>query len=480
MRAFLRGATASAAETSSSSSSSSSSASSAKDSSNSSLANVFLRPPTARSRAPLSLRVATTESTLTFWETTVLPACKRWGIHPAGLRLACCGHMIPVNAHTTLSALGVSHLSTVDVVGQLPSQGFAQLHQLVEHLHEMLAPVGFANTSPPAVEESSSSREPIMHAIDAEIKRGSSSRADAQRFCSCLSCTRRPNSTLWLCGALLHSTDAAVVNITFRVVQLMLHASVDCPAPLVYFDEESGAITLGAREAEYGHVFEAVQEALTPEGVAIASLLSQRLVMLPLTPHCRVSRLSPAVPSSPLTWRDLRASPLHALTGISPPEFSRRRRRRRTTRRRIRSCGSIRPRSRPSSNSRHARAGPLCFGRCFLRSICRASRVAVPSQRVRAAPPSSLVPICPATQHASPSAPSPRPALRKLPSPAFRLCHRCRRRHRRPLCHGADALADALSPPSRCSQSRWRGTKRLCRWLLTGGTSCSACCCRRG
>jgi hypothetical protein len=217
--------------------------------------------------------------------------------------------MIPVDAHTTLSALGVGHLSTVDVVGQLPSQGFAQLHQLVEHLHEMLAPVGPANTSPPAVEESSSSREPIMHAIDAEIKRGSSSRADAQRFCSCLSCTRRPNSTLWLCGALLHSPDAAVVNITFRVVQLMLHASVDCPAPLVYFDEESGAITLGAREAEYGHVFEAVQEALTPEGVAIASLLSQRLVMLPLTPTV-------ACHGCPL--RDLRASPLHALTGISP------------------------------------------------------------------------------------------------------------------------------------------------------------------
>ena len=163
-----------------------------------------------------------------------------------------------------------------------------------------------------------------------------------------------------------------------------------------------------------------------------------------------------------------------------PPEFSRRRRRRRTTRRRIRSCGSIRPRSRPSSNSRHARAGPRCFGRCFLRSIYRALRGAVPSQRVHAAPPSSHVSICPATQHASPSSLSPRPALRKLPSPAFRLCHRCRRRHRRPLCHGADALADALSPPSRCSQSRWRGTKRLCRWLLTGGTSCSACCCRRG
>jgi hypothetical protein len=150
-----------------------------------------------------------------------------------------------------------------------------------------------------------------MHAIDAEIKRGSSSRADAQRFCSCLSCTRRPNSTLWLCGALLHSPDAAVVNITFRVVQLMLHASVDCPAPLVYFDEESGAITLGAREAEYGHVFEAVQEALTPEGVAIASLLSQRLVMLPLTPH--VSRLSPATHGATCVLRPCMLSPVSPL-----------------------------------------------------------------------------------------------------------------------------------------------------------------------
>ena len=117
-----------------------------------------------------------------------------------------------------------------------------------------------------------------MHAIDAEIKRASSWRgADRYRDCCCLSCTRRPNSTLWLCGALLHSTDAAVVNITFRVLQLLLHARSDCPAPIVLFEEESGALTLGARRADFGGLYNYVRDALTPEGVAIASLLSQRL-----------------------------------------------------------------------------------------------------------------------------------------------------------------------------------------------------------
>ena len=95
--------------------------------------------------------------------------------------------------------------------------------------------------------------------------------------CGCLACTQRPNSTLWLCGALLHSTDAAVVNLTYRVLSMLLHARTSCPAPLVYFGEEAGALTLGARSKDFGHVFEQVQEALTPEGVAIGSLLSQRL-----------------------------------------------------------------------------------------------------------------------------------------------------------------------------------------------------------
>ena len=220
-------------------------------------------------------------STLTFWDTVVVPALDGWGIARSGLRLACRGRAIPLDLETTLSAAGVAELSTVDVVGRLPSQGFSQLHQLMEHLLEMLAPVAPASAAPPAAEEASSAREPIMHAIDAEIKRASAWQgADCYRVCSCLSCAQQPNSTLWLCGALLHSTDAAVVNITFRVVQLLLHARTDCPAPIVYFDEDSGALTLGARAADFQWLFEAVQDALTPEGVAIASLLSQRLVTI--------------------------------------------------------------------------------------------------------------------------------------------------------------------------------------------------------
>ena len=62
-----------------------------------------------------------------------------------------------------------------------------------------------------------------------------------------------------------------------RVVQLLLHARTDCPAPLIYFGEDCGALTLGAREADFGWLLELVHNALTPEGVAIASLLSQRL-----------------------------------------------------------------------------------------------------------------------------------------------------------------------------------------------------------
>ena len=77
-----------------------------------------------------------------------------------------------------------------------------------------------------------------------------------------MSCTQRPNSTLWICGALLHSADAAVVNLTFRVTQLLLHARTDCPAPLIYFGEECGALTLGAREADFGWLLDLVHGAL--------------------------------------------------------------------------------------------------------------------------------------------------------------------------------------------------------------------------
>lgn len=246
---------------------------------------VFLRPGfyvAGQSKsAPLCLRISTNSSTLAFWEGFVEPALQRWAVSvPAGLTLNCRGRRLEISPSLTLAAAGVTSLSTLEVSGRLPSQGFSRLHQLMEHLLEMLAPVVPPGGAPPAADEATSSREPIMHAIDAEIKRGSA-RLTADQWnkchCSCLSCTQRPSSTLWLCGALLHSTDAAVVALTFRVLQLLLHARTSCPAPLVYFGDEAGALTLGAREKDFGGLFELVQAALTPEGVAIGSLLSQRL-----------------------------------------------------------------------------------------------------------------------------------------------------------------------------------------------------------
>ena len=272
--------------------------------------NIFLRPPLVR-RVPLCLQVVSTKSTLNFWETVAIPALDSWGIDPAAVRPCYLGRPLPIDAGLTLADVHVGHLSTIDLLGRLPSQGFSQLHQLMEHLLEMLAPVAPANAAPPAAEEASSSREPIMHAIDSEIKRGSSRQYAEWQRCCCLSCTRRPSSTLWLCGALLHSTDAAVVNITFRVLQLLLHARTDCPAPLVFFDDESGALTLGAREADFPGLFETVQEALTPEGVAIASLLSQRLVRDRRAPPCA----RPPIARASAHVRTCAAAPLAAWGG---------------------------------------------------------------------------------------------------------------------------------------------------------------------
>ena len=96
--------------------------------------------------------------------------------------------------------------------------------------------------TPPAADDPATPaglREPIMHAIEAELKRLSNRTwlENNGLHCACLSCTHKPNSTLWLCGYLLHSSDAAVVNLTFRVVQLMLHARTACPSPLIQFSE---------------------------------------------------------------------------------------------------------------------------------------------------------------------------------------------------------------------------------------------------
>ena len=265
-------------------SSSSTTNSSASSSSEGEIFSVFVRCPAQKAPELRCVRIAATSSTLAFWEAAVEPLLRKRGMATSSMRLLCRGKLLELSRSITVKEAGVGHLSTIEVAASLPSQGFSRLHQLMEHLLEMLYPVVPPGQQPPAADDgTTSSREPIMHAIDAEVKRLSCrlsavAWADpARRCCSCLSCTQRPSSTLWLCGALLHSSDAAVVNLTFRVVQLLLHARTECPAPLLYFAEECGALTLGAREADFGWLLDQVHTALTPEGVAIASLLSQRL-----------------------------------------------------------------------------------------------------------------------------------------------------------------------------------------------------------
>ena len=66
---------------------------------------------------------------------------------------------------------------------------------------------------------------------------------------------------------------------------MLLHARADCAPPLVYFHEQSGALTLGAHGTQFSSVYRAVQEALTPEGVAISSLLTLKQARRPPSPH---------------------------------------------------------------------------------------------------------------------------------------------------------------------------------------------------
>jgi len=245
---------------------------------------IFLQPPTPRRQ----LRCVVVDEKMplcTFWDEVVLPCLRAWGVRPTNLRLLCRGRRLEIGLQTLQDAR-VTSLTTLNVTGSLPAQGFSRLHQLMEHLLETLAPpatsTGSGNTQPAAADDASlvlTSREPLMHAIDLEIsesKQLNVSPAGKALPCSCLSCTGRPNSTLWLCGALLHSTDAAVVNIAFRVVQLLLHSRPDCPEPPIHFSEQAGALTLTGDERRFGWLYKVVHEALTPEGVAIASLLSQR------------------------------------------------------------------------------------------------------------------------------------------------------------------------------------------------------------
>jgi len=255
--------------------------------------NVFLRHPTKDELQ--CVRCSDSTPVFVFWDRFVVPLLGDRSPSPVGMRLICSGRTLDISTERSLADCGVHQLSTLELGGRLPSQGFSRMHQLLEHLVETLAPISSqAGSAPPSADEPLplSAREPIMHAIDAEISeiRSQMRPCDPELPelsvpappCCCMSCTRRPNSTLWLCGVLLHSTDAAVVNLTYRVVQLLLRARADCAAPICFFNEQSGALTLGGEEARFGsggggeELYSLVQEALTPEGVAIASLLTLR------------------------------------------------------------------------------------------------------------------------------------------------------------------------------------------------------------
>ena len=160
---------------------------------------------------------------LALWEQHVAPHL--WASSSlTELRLVWGGRTLEISADKTVRDHGIPALATLEVLGRLPSQGFSRLHQLMEHLLETLAPAAPAGSPPPADDETppNNSREPIMHAVDAEIARLKSQQLGSPEPCSCLSCTGTPNSTLTLCGALLHCTDAAVVNVAYRVSQVPL------------------------------------------------------------------------------------------------------------------------------------------------------------------------------------------------------------------------------------------------------------------
>jgi len=244
-------------------------------------------------KPPRSVYCPGSTTVRSFWEGWVAPLLRGRAVPPTGLRFLVAGRTIEPDCCARLVDVGVSHLSTIEVAGRLPSQGFSRLHQLLENLVETLAPVASATAGsggggggkdPPADDEPShslASREPIMHAIDTEI---GDHRAAARCCgggtsaspCHCMACTLRPNSALRLCGTLLHSNDVAVIGLTHRVVQYLLRARVDCCAPVASFSEATGALVLLADE---GHrwLYDAVVDALTPEGVAVAALLTLRL-----------------------------------------------------------------------------------------------------------------------------------------------------------------------------------------------------------
>lgn len=116
-----------------------------------------------------------------FWHFYVAPIL---GGHPpdGAFRLMCSGRTLPLTDGVSLAAAGVPPLATLEVTGRLPSEGFARLHQMMEHLLEALAPAPAPATKPPPATDDFSgmaAREPIMHAIDAQA-RAESNRVDAR------------------------------------------------------------------------------------------------------------------------------------------------------------------------------------------------------------------------------------------------------------------------------------------------------------
>lgn len=270
------------------------------------------------------IRCPSTTTVSQFWEQWVAPAYCGGGPPPRGLRLMCAGRTLAPDSVQGLAAAGVQHLATVEVAGRLPSQGFARMHQLLEKLVETLAPAGSTGSgnSPSGDDNDASlptaSREPIMHAIDAEINEH---RAEARRHvppgtpvspCHCMACTLRPNSALRLCGTLLHSNDVAIINLAFRVVQFVLRARADCCTPVVLFSETSGALVLCGGDAyrraarclpgavRAGLVGEADQSRAGGWGQALASRSGRRPPALPCFSSppvsCVLRALAPRTP----------------------------------------------------------------------------------------------------------------------------------------------------------------------------------------
>ena len=95
-------------------------------------------------KPPRSVYCPGSTTVRSFWEGWVAPLLRGRAVPPTGLRFLVAGRTIEPDCCARLVDVGVSHLSTIEVAGRLPSQGFSRLHQLLENLVETLAPVASA------------------------------------------------------------------------------------------------------------------------------------------------------------------------------------------------------------------------------------------------------------------------------------------------------------------------------------------------